>query len=146
MERAIKEFEAFLKQLPKSNLRDDANFWHCYSKEKAGYKSRRCFQMLSDFVENNKRANGPTMQDSKHDSCRTKTCFSKVRWNIKKLIQILKQESDEEISIQALYARGISRDEKAVNSIVKLYDSARMITTGKKLILPLAVLNPKRHE
>ena len=39
-----------------------------------------------------------------------------------KIIQYLKQEDDEEISIQALYALRNIGDEKAVNSIIKLYD------------------------
>ena len=53
---AIKEFEAFIKKFPNSGWKDDANFWMCYSKDKAGYNLEEVFNCYQDFINNNKRS------------------------------------------------------------------------------------------
>ena len=133
---AIKEFETFLKNFPRSSWRDDANFWLCYSKDKAGYNPEDVFKCYRQFIEKYKRSKWANDARSNMIVIGQKLVqMGKVEYQ--SALEYLKQEDDEEISITALYALQNIGDEKALNAILKLYDTSKSENYRGKIIYAL---------
>ena len=71
---AIQEFSSFLNKYPRSSWKDDAGFWLCYSKEKAGYNLEEVFKSYQDFAKNNRRSKWADDARSNMIACRAEAC------------------------------------------------------------------------
>ena len=137
---AIQEFSDFLNKYHRSSWRDDAGFWLCYSKEKAGYSLEEVFKSYQDFVKNNRRSKWADDARSNMIAVGQKL-VQQGKVEYKTIIDNLQKEDNEEISITALYALQNMGDEKALNAILKLYDSTTNKNYKGKIIYALGNFN-----
>ena len=119
---AVKAFSGFLRQYPKSQWQDDAGFWLCYTKDKAGYKSEEVFKSYQDFITNH--GNSKWADDARANMIIVgQKLVKNGKAEYKTTIDNLQKENNDEIKITALYALQNIGDDKALNAIIKLYDS-----------------------
>ena len=140
---AIQAFSSFLKSYPKSSWRDDAGFWLCYSKEKAGYNLEDVFKSYQDFIKNNRRSKWADDARSNMIAVGQKL-VQQGKVEYKTIIDNLQKEDNEEISITALYALQNMGDEKALDAILKLYDSTHNKNYKGKIIYTLGNFNSQK--
>ena len=108
----------------------------CYSKEKAGYGLEEVFNCYQDFVNNNKRSKWADDARSNMIVIGQKL-VKQGKVEYKSIIENLTSQDKEEISITALYALQNMGNEKALKSILKLYDTASGENYKGKIIYAL---------
>ena len=123
-EEANDEIGLFIKkeEYQQSPWRDDVWYWHCFSSEKRGGKMlEHSYDCYSGFPGVYPRS--PWVDDAKSGLIRVARLLAKDgNPEYEAVVESMKESDDEEVALSALYALQNIGDEKALKTIVGLYE------------------------
>ncbi|MEJ2629278.1 MAG: hypothetical protein P8078_12065, partial [bacterium] len=121
---AVDYFNNFIKTNPRSMYIDDASFWLCYAKEKTGQPLQDSFDCYKNFSERFK--DSEWADDAQRHLIRIGHILVKQgNKEYEPIIKSYEKNTDEEISLAALYALQNIGDEKAVDTTIDIYDRTK---------------------
>lgn len=133
---AIGAMQKVLSDYPRSRWRDDASFWIIYAQDKSGQPREAVFSSYQNFI--NKNRSSKWVDDAKINLIRVgKELAQSGKNEYLKMLESMEKSDQREISISALYALGRMGDDRALDSIIKIYDETDDSLIKEKVIYTL---------
>ena len=111
----------FSEGYPESGWADDARYWHCYATERQHRTSEQAFECYQDFVEAHPRSKWA--DDAESELVRIgQRLVQAGQPQYGALIRPYQEDADEEVALAALFALQNIGDERALATILDLYD------------------------
>lgn len=119
---AEEALNTFSQKFPKSDWKDDADFWHCYTLEKQNQltEAAACYEKFIQKNENSKWYHNAQTNLLKIAS----QLPPKNKAKYDTLLQSLQQDNNEEIALTALYALQSTKDERVRDQALNLLKRA----------------------
>ncbi len=120
-DEAATELENFLGTHGQTRWGDDARYWQCYVMEKKGAAREQVFDCYDAFTKSDRRSSWT--DDAKANMIRLgRALMREGNPEYAPIVESLQKDDDEELALSALYALQNIGDEKAMNTIMDLYD------------------------
>ncbi|MBC6952131.1 outer membrane protein assembly factor BamD, partial [candidate division KSB1 bacterium] len=130
---AITQLQAFLSKYAGSKYAADANFWICYSQEKRGDDAEKVYNAYKTFIKNYPRSG--YVDEAKANMILLAAALAKAgKTGYQAEVQAMRQDADEELRLQALYALGQHDDEETVNTLKSLLASEKSPNVRRKIV------------
>jgi outer membrane protein assembly factor BamD (BamD/ComL family) len=134
--QAESTFSEFMSRFKTSEWADDAQFWLCYVRDKIGQDAERVFGCYKSFVD--AYPNSSWSDDARASLVRIGQQLVRAgKPEYRALIRSFQSNDDEEVALAALYALQNIDDDRALPTILELYDRTDNATLRDKIVYVL---------
>src|ERR1041384_6280476 len=117
---AQKALTGFIKEHPKSNLVDAAQYWNCYTRDKLGENKEAVFNCYRTFIKEYPKSKW--VKDARSNMVNIGYQLSREgKPEYEKIVKGMDEAGDEDVKLAALYALGNMGSKEAYSTIVSLY-------------------------
>jgi len=141
-EGAMSKFNKILKDYSSSSWVDDAEFWLCYSREKADQNLEASFDCYYEFVEQNEESKW--RDDALQNMAGlARELQKRGKPDFATRLKSLEEEVDDELSLAALQALQNRGDKRAFDTIIKIFNTNKNERIREKMVYMISSFEMK---
>ncbi|MBD3383332.1 outer membrane protein assembly factor BamD [candidate division KSB1 bacterium] len=147
LDQEWQQAEALMSEIietyPQSQWVDDSRFWKCYADEKTGDSPERAFECYQKFIQTHPKSKW--VDDAKSSMIRLGEQLAKMgKPEYASLVESMKEQENQELVIQAIYALQGRNDDRAYEIISNLYRKSDDPELRKKIVFLLGTFNSEK--
>ncbi|MFQ5568105.1 MAG: HEAT repeat domain-containing protein [Rhodothermales bacterium] len=133
----------FVRQYPRSDWVDDAEFWQCYVLEQAERSPEQAFDCYHSFVKEQPRSKWT--DDAKSNVIRIgRGLVRSGKREYQAIVESMQENGDDEVKLAALDALWQMGDERALEAVLDLYATSSSERYKKKIVFVLSQFDDAR--
>src|SRR6266852_4111653 len=121
---AMGQFNDFVKKYSGSKLIDAAHYWLCYTRDKSGENREQIFECYREFIGDYPKSKW--VSDARSNMVNIASQLSREgKREYEQQLKSMDDAEDDDVKIAALYALANMGSDKALSTVVTLYDQTK---------------------